>query len=190
MTLKQKNLKLSHSGHFVLNLCIYFFMSTVIYYLLSSNINLAKLSLILALFVLSFLFSARKSEIIIQKLKLKNTLIFTKCTLALITFTAALLIYNSFTLNTAAFYLLVLSTAPVYGVLNRAYYSYYQKSKRQNNHQKIKEIILQHNLEKLLIVILAVSIVNIIEVNTIPVILSITAAYYLLSAYINTFQEI
>lgn len=190
MTLQQEKFKLNNYGPFILNLCIYFFMSTVIYYLLSSNINLAKLSLILAVFILAFLFSARKSEIIIQKLKLKNTLIISKFTLALITFTSALLIYNDFSLNTAAFYLLVLSAAPVYGILNRAYSSYYQKTKKRNNHKKIKEIILQHNLEKLIIIILAISTVNIIKINTIPVILSATAAYYLLSAYLNTFQEI
>ena len=190
MTLKQENLKLNNYGSFVLNLCIYFFMSTVIYYLLSYNINLAKLSLLWALFSLAFIFSAKNAELVIQKFKLKNTLIMTKFTLALITFIAAVLIYNNFSLNTAAFYLLVLSAAPVYGILNRAYCSYYQENKKKNNHKKIKEIILQHNLEKLLIVILAVSTVSMIKINTIPVILSATAAYYLLSAYINTFQEI
>lgn len=190
MTIKQKNLKFNNYGSFVLNLCVYFFMSTVIYYLLSSNINLAKLALLLTLFILAFLFSATRSELIIQKLKLKNTLIISKFTLALITFTAALLIYNNFNLNRAPFYLLVLSAAAVYGILNRAYSSYYQKTKEKNNHKIIKEIILQHNLEKLIIVILAVSTVTMININTIPVILSLTAAYYLFSAYINTFQEI
>lgn len=190
MTLKQKNLNPGYSGHFVLNLCVYFFMSTAIYYLFSSNINLAKLSLILVLFVLAFIFSARKTEIIIQKLELKNTLIISKLILALITFTAALLIYNNSSLNTAAFYLLILSAAPIYGVLNRAYSIYYQKTKNNNNYKKVKKIILNHNLEKLLIVILAVSTVSLIEINNIPIILAATTAYYLLSAYINTFQRI
>lgn len=125
-----------------------------------------------------------------KNLKLKNMLIISKVTLALIAFAAAFVIYNDFSINTIGFYLLVLSAVAVYCILNSANCSYYQKINTKENQKTIKEFNLQYKLEKLLIVILAVSIVNIIEINTIPLILSATGAYYLLSAYINTFQKI
>ncbi|TDO94423.1 hypothetical protein DFR79_103101 [Halanaerobium saccharolyticum] len=186
MVLNQKNLEFYYPGLFVINLCIYLFMSTVINYFLSFNTNLVNLLFILILFISTFFFSILKSELIIRILNLKNTIITAKFILAVITFIAALLIYNDYSFESAAFYLLIFSVALIYGILNSAYSSYYQK----NKNEKLKEIIIQHNLEKLIIIILTIGTVNLIKITMIPITLTVTAAYYLLSGYINTFQKI
>lgn len=110
--------------------------------------------------------------------------------LGIITLSAAVLIYNNCSLSSISLYLLILATAGLYAVLNKAYNKYSKIIKNRNEVTKTKELIFRFNLEKIIIVILAASTVVFVEVNIIPLILSATAIYYLLSAYINTFQEI
>ncbi len=190
MTLKQKSLNLNYVGPVFLNLCIYFFLTSVIYYLFSLNINLVKLALLFSIFVLVFYLSSKKTEILLQKIKLKNIVVISKFMLGIITLSSAILIYNKCSLSSISFYLLILSTAVVYAVLNKAYSKYNKIIKNGNEITNTKELIFRFNLEKVLILILAASTAVFVEVNIIPLVLAATALYYFLSAYINTFQEI
>ena len=190
MTLNQKSLKINYSASIFLNLCIYFFISSVIYYLFSLNINLLKLILLFSSFILVFYLSSKNTDLLLQKMKLKNIIIVSKFFLGIITLTAAVLICNNFNLSSFYLYLLILFTALLYAVLNKAYNIYYEKTNDKNEAFKRKDLSFQYNLEKLLILILATVTVVFIEVNLIPFILLGTTVYYFLSAYINTFQEI
>lgn len=190
MTLNQKSLKFSLIGPVFLNFCIYFFISSVIYYLFTLNITLVKLTFLFSLFVLFFYFSFNKTEFLLQRMKLKNIIILSKFILGIINFSAAILIYNKCSLSSVSFYLLILSTGVLYAVLNKAYIKYFEKTNKNNQLRPKKDLIFKFNLEKLLIVILAASTTVYIQTNLIPLILGITAVYYFLSAYINTFQQI
>jgi Na+-transporting methylmalonyl-CoA/oxaloacetate decarboxylase gamma subunit len=128
--------------------------------------------------------------LLLQKNKLKNIVVAAKFLLGIITLSAALLIHNCCSLNSIYLYLLILATAVIQAVLNRAYKNYYEKIKSKNKINETKEIFFNFNLERILIVILAASTAFLIEINIIPVILIVTAVYYFLSAYVNTFQEI
>ena len=190
MTLKQKSLKLNYFSPVFLNLCIYFFVSSVIYYLFSLNINLVKLVFLFSVFIIVSYLSSKKTELILQKVKLKNIVVISKFLLGITTLSAALLIYNNCSLNSISLYLLILATSVLYAVLNKSYSKYYKKIKNSNDYYKAKDIFLKFNLEITLIVILAASTAVFIEINIIPLLLAATAVYYFLSAYINTFQEI
>lgn len=190
MTLNQKSLKLNYFGPALLNLCLYFFLSSVIYYLFSLNINLVKLGILFGLFILVFYLSSKKTELLLPKMNLKNIVVITKFLLGVITISAALLIYNECSLNSITLYLLVLATGVLYAVLNKAYSKYSRKQKSRNEITKINELSFRFNLEKIFIVILVAATAVIIEINIIPLILAATAIYYLLSAYVNTFQQI
>lgn len=190
MTLKQKSLKLNYFGPVFLNLCIYFFVSSVIYYLFSLNINLVKLVFLFSVFIIVSYLSSKKTELILQKIRLKNIVVISKFLLGITTLSAALLIYNNCSLNSISLYLLILATSVLYAVLNKSYSNYYKTIKNSSDYHKAKNIFLKFNLEITLIVILAASTVVFIEINIIPLLLTATAVYYFLSAYINTFQEI
>jgi hypothetical protein len=189
MTLKQKSLNFSYPGSILINLCLYIFISSVVYYLLSLNTNLLKLAILCSAFILIFYLSSKNSAVLLQKMKLKNIIIFSKFFLGLISLTAAVLIYNNFSLSSNFLYLLILTTSILYAVLNRAHNIYYQKIIFKDKANKKKELIFQFNLEKLLIVILAAAAAVFIKANLIPLILLGTAVYYFISAYLNTFQQ-
>jgi hypothetical protein len=190
MTLKQKSFKFYYPASVLLNLCIYFLISSITYYLFSLNINLLKLALLCGGFILVFYLSSKKTELLLQKVKLKNIIIIAKFFLGVISLAAAILIYNNFSLSSSFLYLLILTTAILYAVLNKAHNFYYQKTSVKNRAGRNRELITQFNLEKLLIVILATVTAVFIRINLIPLILVGTAVYYFISAYINTFQEI
>ena len=189
MTLNQKSLKFNYPASVLLNLCIYFFISSVIYYLFSLNVNLLKLALLFISFLLIFYLSFKKADSLLQKMTLKNIIILTKFFLGIITLAAAVLIYNNLNFSSVYLYLLILATSGLYAVLNRAYAAYYQNLNKKSAAEN-KDLIFQFNLEKLLIVILAAATAVFIKVSLIPIILVGTAVYYFISAYINTFQEI
>jgi hypothetical protein len=123
-------------------------------------------------------------------MKLKNIIILTKFFLGIITLAAAVSIYNNFNFTSIYLYLLILATSSLYAILNKAYGTYYQKLNKKSKAAGNQELISQFNLEKLLIVILSAATAVFIKVSLIPIILVVTAVYYFISAYINTFQEI
>jgi len=190
MTLNQKVLKFNYPASVMLNLCIYLFISSIIYYLLSLNINLLKLTLLFIGFLLMFYLSFKKTDSLLQKMTLKNIIVLAKFFLGINTLAAAILIYNNFNFNSICLNLLILATSSLYAVLNKAYDTYYQKLNQKSEAAVKKELISQFNLEKLLIVILSAVTAVFIKVSLIPIILVGTAVYYFISAYINTFQEI
>lgn len=190
MTLKQKLFKINYFGSVLLNLCLYFFLSSIIYYLFSLNITLVKFVVFFSSFVFVFYLSYKKTELLLQEMKLKNVVIAAKFLLGIITISAALLIHNSCSLSSIYLYLLILAASVIHAVLNRAYNKYYEKINSKNKFNQTKEISFNFNLERILIVILAASTAALIEINIIPLILTATAVYYFISAYINTFQEI
>lgn len=190
MTLNQKLLNFNCFGSILLNFSIYLFISSLIYYLLSLNITLLKLSLLFSFFVLVFYLSSKKMEFLLQKMELKNIMVISKFLLGIIKMTAAVLIYNNFILNSVYLYLLILITASLHAVLNRSYDFHYQNIIADNKTSRTKELIFHFNLEKLLIIILSAFTAIFIEINLIPFILIAIAVYYFLSGYINTFQEI
>ncbi len=190
MTLNQKLVKFNYPASVLLNLCIYFFISSVIYYLFSLNLNLLKLTLLCISFLLTFYLSFKKTDSLLQKMMLKNIIVLAKFFLGIITLAAAVLIYNNFNFSSIFLYLLILATSSLYAVLNRAYGTYYQRRSKKSESAGKKELISQFNLEKLLIVILSAVTAVFVEINLIPIILVGTAVYYFISAYINTFQEI
>jgi len=190
MTLNQKVLKFNYPASVILNLCIYLFISSIIYYLLSLNINLLKLTLLFIGFLLMFYLSFKKTDSLLQKMTLKNIIVLAKFFLGINTLAAAILIYNNFNFNSICLNLLILATSSLYAVLNKAYDTYYQKLNQKSEAAVKKELISQFNLEKLLIVILSAVTAVFIKVSLIPIILVGTAVYYFISAYINTFQEI
>ena len=148
------------------------------------------MALLFSVFVIVFYLSSKNTDLLLKKMKLKNIIVISKFMLGIITLSAAVLIYNNCSLSSISLYLLILTTAGLYAVLNKAYNKYSKIIKNRNEVTKTKELIFRFNLEKIIIVIMAASTVVFVEVNIIPLILSATAIYYLLSAYINTFQEI
>jgi hypothetical protein len=190
MFFNQKSLNLNYPNPVLVNLCIYFFISSVIYYLFSLNITLLKLILIFSSFISVFYLSSKKSELLLQKMQLKNIIIISKFLLGIITLAAAVLVYNNFSLSSIYLYFLILTTASLYAVLNRAYNYYYEQINKNHKIDRNREIMLKFNLEKLIIVITAAAAAFLIKINFIPFILIGIAFYYFISAYINTFQQI
>jgi len=190
MTRMPKSVKFNYPASVLLNLCIYLFISSVIYYLCSLNIKLPKIVLLCSSFILVFYLSSRKMDILLPKMKLKNIVILSKFFLGIITLTTAILIYNNFSLTSSYLNLLILTTAILYAILNRAYNLHYKKINSKKESTRNSELISQFNLEKLLIIILAAATAVFVKLNLIPLILLGTAVYYFISAYINTFQKI
>ena len=190
MTLNQKSLNFNCFGPVFLNLCLYFFLSSVIYYLFSLNIAIIKMALLFSIFVLVFYLSSKNTELLLQKIKLKSIFVVSKSLLGIITLSAAFLIYNNCSLSSISLYLLVLATGGLYAVLNKAYTKYSENIRTKKQITKTEKLIFQFNLEKLLLVILTAGTAVFIETNLIPLILGATAIYYFFSAYVNTFQKI
>lgn len=189
MTLNQKTIKINFLSPVLINLCIYLFLSSVVYYLFSLNLALVKLLIVISAFSLVFYLSSTKSRNIIKKLKVKNVIVISKFLLGVITLSSAILIYNQCSLNSITFYFLILSAAVLNGILNKAYSRYNKVINTKNSYRKIKNMLFHFNVERILIIILASISLALIEINIIPLVLASAAIYYFISAYVNTFQE-